>query len=45
MLCFVDRGVLLGGGESVILWNKFLGCFVGRLLLVRQDFESGCAQF
>ena len=23
MLCFVDRGVLLGGGESVILWNKF----------------------
>ena len=27
MLCFVDRGVLLGGGESVILWNKFLGCF------------------
>ena len=27
MLCFVDRGVLLGGGESVILWNKSLGCF------------------
>ena len=22
MPCFVDRGVLLGGGESVILWNK-----------------------
>ena len=26
MLCFVGRGVLLGGGEGVILWNKFLGC-------------------
>ena len=24
---FVDRGVLLGGGESVILWNKFFCCF------------------
>ena len=27
MLCFVDRGVLLGGGESDILWNKFFCCF------------------
>ena len=34
MLCFVDRGVLLGGGESVILWNKFLCCFANSQLLV-----------
>ena len=34
MLCFVDRGVLLGGGESVILWNKFFCCFANSQLLV-----------
>ena len=33
-LCFVDRGVLLGGGESVILWNKFFCCFANSQLLV-----------
>ena len=32
--CFVDRGVLLGGGESVILWNKFFCCFANSQLLV-----------
>ena len=34
MLRFVDRGVLLGGGESVILWNKFFCCFANSQLLV-----------
>ena len=34
MLCFVDRGVLLGGGESVILSNKFFCCFANSQLLV-----------
>ena len=34
MLCFVDRGVLLGGGESVMLWNKFFCCFANSQLLV-----------
>ena len=37
MLCFVDRGVftvLSGGGESVILWNKFFCCFANSQLLV-----------
>ena len=34
MLCFVDRGVLLGGGESVILWTKFFCCFANSQLLV-----------
>ena len=34
MLCFVDRGVLLGGGESVILWNKFFCCLADSQLLV-----------
>ena len=34
MLCFVDRGVLLGGGESVILWYKFFCCFANSQLIV-----------
>ena len=34
MLCFVDRGVLLGGGESDILWSKFFFCFANSQLLV-----------
>ena len=43
MLCFVDRGVLLGGGESVILWNKFFCCFANSQLLVVRvgvDYKS-----
>ena len=31
---FVDRGFLLGGGESVVLWNKFFCCFANSQLLV-----------
>ena len=34
MLCFVDRVVLLGGGESDILWNKCFCCFANSQLLV-----------
>ena len=34
MLCCVDRDVLLGGGESVILWNTIFCCFENAQLLV-----------
>ena len=34
-MCYVLlTGLLLGGGESVILWNKFFCCFANSQLLV-----------
>ena len=42
MLCFVDRGVLLGGGESVILWNKFFCCFANSQLLLSCNVHAVC---